>query len=93
MKIIRDQSEWVNHIKNLNNLGIAGAQYEFQHIESPEEYPCAVETIVDDHPPGDAAIALVHCFFYLDDARALLRHTEATVVFDEEEGQEDERRP
>ena len=72
MRIIQSKEEWVRYMRELNDTGIAGAPYEFQHIESPEFYPCGVQSIVDDHPPAGASIALVHMFFTEDDARQLL---------------------
>ncbi len=94
MKIIYSKQEWVTYTRQLNDTGVAGAAYEFQHIESPEMYPCGVHTIVDDHPPAGSAIALVHVFFYEDDANALSRKLgvgQNIATFDDEAGKEDGR--
>ena len=91
MRVIRSEQEWVQYMRELNTTGVAGAPYEFQHIESPEEYPCGVQSIVDDHPPAGAAIALVHSFFYEEDANALLGQN--LVKFDDEEEETEDGRP
>lgn len=83
MAVIRNHEEWVRYMRSLNEKGVGGTFYEFQHIESPEQYPCVVASILDDHPPAGANLAMVHCFFYEDDARVLLGQN--IVTFNEEE--------
>jgi len=83
MKLIKDSFDFTEYMAELDQIGIAGHPYPFQHMNEPEDFPCVVETLIDDDKPG--AVVMVHVFFGPDDAALLAGITvKADPVYSEE---------
>ena len=61
MRYIRDSFDWQEFLRSLDETGIAGHPYPFDHMNEPDNSPCVCETLIDDEKPG--RVQLVHVFF------------------------------
>ena len=70
MRKIRDNFDWQEYLRQLDEIGVAGHPYPFEHMNEPDDFPCMCETLIDDDKAG--RVQLVHVFFFLEDANELL---------------------